>query len=58
MVRLKTRVRKIFDTAANRALMHVGTRASYEVDALVVSFAVASLPLFGKLRSSVRKTRS
>jgi hypothetical protein len=57
VVRLKTRVRKIFDTATNRALRHVGTRASYEVDALVVSFALASLPLFGKLRSTVSKPR-
>jgi hypothetical protein len=55
---LKTRVRKIFDTAANRALMHVGTRTSFETDALVTSFTLASFSLFGKFRSAVRKHRS
>ncbi len=58
MVRLKTRVRNIFDTATNRALRHVGNRASFETDALVASFTLASFSLFGKFRSAVRKTRS
>ena len=58
MVRLKTRVRNIFDTVANRALRRVGTRASFETDALVATFTLASFPLFGKFRSAVRKPRS
>jgi hypothetical protein len=59
-VRLKTRALHLFGIAANRALLHVGTRASFETsDSLISSIAVRSgFSLFEKLRSAVRKHRS
>jgi hypothetical protein len=38
--------------------MHVGTRASFEPEALALSFAASGFSLFEKLRSAVRKHRS
>jgi hypothetical protein len=44
---------------ASRALLHIGTRASFESDSLLSSIAVRSgFSLFEKFRSAVRKHRS
>jgi hypothetical protein len=58
-VRLKTRALHLFGAAANRALMHVSTRPSFQGDSQLSSIAVRSgLSLFEKFRSAVRKHRS
>jgi hypothetical protein len=47
----------LFGEAANRALLHVSTRSSFEVDSLISSTAVRSgFSLFEKFRSAVRNT--
>jgi len=58
-VRLKNRTIHLIGLAANRALMRVGSRPSFEIDSLISSFAVRTgFSLFEKFRSAVRKTRS
>ena len=56
---LKNQTIHLIGRAANRALLRVSSRPSFEIDSLISSFAVRSgFSLFEKFRSAVRKTRS
>jgi hypothetical protein len=58
-VRLNNRTINLIGRAANRALMRVSSRPSFEIDSLISSFAVRTgFSLFEKFRSAVRKPRS